>query len=105
MVEEFGMSEVVGPLAIARAPLFFPLDIGGPREPTAEVKAEIRRLLDEAEGRAMAILSERSHVLGRIARLLIERETLERSELEEALSAARHEADTIETAASGGRRR
>ncbi|HUP33221.1 MAG TPA: ATP-dependent zinc metalloprotease FtsH [Gaiellaceae bacterium] len=88
MVEEFGMSERVGPVALARPPLFLPLD-GGRDEPSPEVRAEIRRVLEEADHRATAILGERREDLDRLARLLVDRETLERAELDEALAEPR----------------
>ncbi len=86
MIEEFGMSEAVGPLALTRPPMFLPLD-GAGWEPSRETKREIRRLLEEAESRSTAILRERRADLDRLAALLIERETLDRTELEAALVA------------------
>ncbi|HXF97854.1 MAG TPA: ATP-dependent zinc metalloprotease FtsH [Gaiellaceae bacterium] len=89
MVEEFGMSEEVGPLALARPGLFLPVDGGRPEALSPELAAaadrEVRRLLEEAEARAEALLAERREALDRLARLLLERETLEGAELRAAL--------------------
>jgi cell division protease FtsH len=50
---------------------------------TAElVDTEVRRLLGEAYERARVILSERRDVLDRLAQALLERETLDRSDVE-----------------------
>jgi cell division protease FtsH len=94
MVEEFGMSDAVGPLALVRPPAFLVLD-GARAEPAPEVKAEIRRLLEEAEDRARAILEGQRDALDRVAHLLIERETLERAELEAALGERRPAAPPV----------
>lgn len=89
MVEEFGMSERLGPVTLARSGLFLPLD--GRRADAASQQlanladAEVERLLNEAEERAAAILAPRREGLERLARLLLERETLEGDELEAAL--------------------
>ncbi len=92
MVEEFGMSDRIGPVALARADLFLP---GDPRqrEPlspqiSSAVDAEVRRLLTDAEQRAETLLAERREALTEVAKLLLEKETLEGSELRAALEAA-----------------
>jgi cell division protease FtsH len=90
MVEEFGMSELVGPVALRRAGLFLPGDAARGEAVSAAVAAdadaEARRLLDEAEARARRILDDRRGDLERLARLLLERESLEHDEMEAALS-------------------
>lgn len=53
----------------------------------ADADSEIRRFIEEAEARARSILAGRRSNLERLARLLLERETLERTELEAALAA------------------
>jgi len=92
MVEEFGTSELVGPLALTRPPAFI-LPDGWPREPSSEAKAEIRGLLEEAERRATAILREQRQDLEWTARVLIARETLERAELDNVLAESRRARD------------
>ncbi len=92
MVEEFGMSEQIGPVALARGPLFLPTDGGRPEilspELAAMVDAEVRRLLEAAEERAARTLAERRSDLDGLAQLLLERETLEGEELKAALAAS-----------------
>ena len=52
----------------------------------AEVDAEIRRLIEQGGARALEILGTRRQDLERLSQLLLERETLERTELEAALA-------------------
>ena len=88
MVTEFGMSERLGPVAFGRKQqmIFLGRDIGEQRdysERTGEtIDAEIRRLLDEAHARAVAILREHRALLDRLARELIGRESLDAPSLE-----------------------
>jgi cell division protease FtsH len=90
MVEEFGMSDIVGPVTLARPSLFLPTETGRAESLSSQVAAdadtEIRRFIEEAEERAVTILTARRRDLDRLARLLLEREMLERSELEAAIS-------------------
>jgi cell division protease FtsH len=103
MVEEFGMSERVGPVSLGRHGLF----LGGEPVRTeaispqvaADADAEVRRFIEEAETRAGSILAGRRADLERLARLLLERETLERTELEAALTAGRTRAGVAGTKA------
>ena len=90
MVEEFGMSERIGPVALTRPGLFLP-GVAGRAEPLSphvadEADAEVRRLLEVAEERAVTILTKRRAELDRLAHVLLERETLERAELESELA-------------------
>ena len=69
------------------------------------VDAEVDRLLDEALGRARAILGARSDLLDALAARLLEVETMSGAELAEMVSTARHRrAARGVVAASGGRR-
>ena len=88
MVEQFGMSRRVGPVAIS-APATF-LDQDGhleARSPQliAEAEEEMKALLQHADERAESVLSERREALDRLADILLERETLEGNELHQAL--------------------
>jgi cell division protease FtsH len=77
MVVELGMSEALGPLV---------LGAGAKSEETAtQADREVRRLLDEADTRATAVLTLHRAVLDRLAEWLLERETLDQHELEELL--------------------
>ena len=88
MVTQFGMSDAVGPIAVGdrEAEIFLGREVVQRREVserTAElVDAEVRRLLGEAYERARVILAERRDVLDRLAQALLERETLDRPDVE-----------------------
>src|SRR5690606_22620442 len=88
MVTQFGMSEAVGPMAIgdSEQEVFLGRDIGQRRqvsEQTAQlVDAEVKRLLDEAYELARRCLEENRALLEAIALALLERETLDREQVE-----------------------
>ena len=88
MVTEFGMSNKLGPLSLGRrhGPVFLGRDLVESRnyseEIAYEIDKEIRRIIDECYEQArQAVLSHRD-ALDRIAKALIERESLEAPELE-----------------------
>jgi cell division protease FtsH len=87
MVTQFGMSEVVGPIAVGdrEAEIFLGREVVQRREiseRTAElVDTELKRVLGNAFERARAILLEHREVLDRLAASLLERETLDRDEI------------------------
>jgi len=88
MVTQFGMSERVGAMAIGdrEQEVFLGREFGQRREVserTAEmVDDEVKRLLDEAYAKASVILKEHMEVLERIAQALLERETIDREDLD-----------------------
>jgi len=88
MVTQFGMSERVGAMAIGdrEQEVFLGREFGHRREVserTAEmVDNEVKRLLDEAYAKANAILKEHRDLLERIAAALLERETVDRDDLD-----------------------
>jgi len=88
MVTQFGMSDVVGPIAVGdrEAEIFLGREVVQRREisdRTAElVDTELKRILSEAYERARTILTEQRDVLDRLAASLLERETLDRDEVE-----------------------
>jgi cell division protease FtsH len=88
MVTEFGMSERLGPVAFGRKQqmIFLGRDIGEQRDYSERVgemiDEEIRRVLDEAHARAVAILREHRVTLDYLARELIARESLDAPALE-----------------------
>jgi cell division protease FtsH len=88
MVCRFGMSDRLGPLTFGRAAgsryLETPAEFEERNfsERTArQIDAEVRKIVDHAHDRAVAALRERSTLLERIAEELLERETLEASDL------------------------
>ncbi|HCG99582.1 MAG TPA: cell division protein FtsH [Actinobacteria bacterium] len=88
MVCEFGMSEKLGPLTLGQKQeqVFLGRDFAShpdySQEIAFEIDKEIRRIVDDAFKKAKTILTERRELLDGIAKHLIERETLEREELE-----------------------
>ena len=90
MVTRFGMTEELGPVTYGRNTsarfLKTPVDLGEERnysEETARaIDGAVRTLIDAEHERARRILRERRDALERIAQLLLERETVERAELE-----------------------
>ena len=90
MICEFGMSEVLGPITFGRrqdTQVFLGRDISRDRNYSEEVAysidKEVRRLIEEAYKKTEAVLKEHLDKLHLFAAALIERETLEASELEQ----------------------
>jgi cell division protease FtsH len=88
MVTQLGMSDAVGPMAIGdrEHEVFLGREITQRHEvseKTAElVDSEVKRILDEAFSRARGILSSEIQTLHVMAEALLDRETLDRSEVE-----------------------
>jgi cell division protease FtsH len=88
MVTQFGMSELIGPLAVGdkEQEIFLGREFAQRREiseRTAQmVDDEVKRLIDEAYARATGILNENRELLDRIAVALLERETIDREDLD-----------------------
>jgi cell division protease FtsH len=88
MVTQFGMSDVIGPIAVGEREqqIFLGREISQRHEvseKTAElVDAEIKRVLDDALNRARTILESEMTLLHKMAAALLERETLDREEVE-----------------------
>ncbi|MFP3948499.1 MAG: ATP-dependent zinc metalloprotease FtsH [Gemmatimonadota bacterium] len=88
MVTQFGMSDVIGLMAVgdSEQEVFLGRELGHRREVsehTAQlVDQEVKGILDEAHDRARTILTENEDLLEKIARALLERETLDRDEVE-----------------------
>jgi cell division protease FtsH len=88
MVTEYGMSKTLGPLALGRKEelVFLGREISEQRNYSEEIAfaidKEIRQLIDDAYYRAKQVLSDNMEKLESIAMLLMERETIEGSELE-----------------------
>jgi cell division protease FtsH len=88
MVREFGLSEKLGPVGYPEGGSVF-LGSGGPgmssrpfAEATqAEIDAEVSRLLRQAEQRAVELLSDHRAELDALVSLLLERETVDGSEV------------------------
>jgi cell division protease FtsH len=87
MVREFGMSQTLGPVGFATGS---PLYLGGEEvrsRPYAEatqrvIDQEVAKLLRDAEGRATAMLTEHRDALERLTELLLERETVDGTDVD-----------------------
>jgi cell division protease FtsH len=90
MVMEFGMSEAVGPINIAETgPRFlgpaFRKEDSVSDELEVAIDREVKTILLDGQEKARAILGERREDLDRIAVVLLEKETLDRKDLDELL--------------------
>ncbi len=88
MVTQFGMSAVIGPIAVGdrEQEIFLGREVVQRREisdRTAQiVDEEVKNILTRAYADAARIVSERRAALDRLAAALLERETLEREQVE-----------------------
>jgi cell division protease FtsH len=88
MVMRWGMSEKLGPRVLGhnQAQPFlgreFSQEPDYSEEVAQQIDAEIRRIIEDAHKQANDILTEHREQLDRVAKILIERETLERREFE-----------------------
>jgi cell division protease FtsH len=90
MVREFGMSQTLGPVGFASGS---PMYLGGEEvrsRPYAEatqrvIDQEVAKLLGQAEQRATGMLTEHRDALERLTELLLERETVDGTDVDEAL--------------------
>ncbi len=91
MVTEYGMSDTLGPQQLGQpnAEVFLGRDFGHQANYSEEVAStidrEVRRLIDEAHGRARAVLTRHRLTLDRMAQELVERETLDALDLADLL--------------------
>ena len=87
MVTRFGMSDIIGLMAIGQADqeVFLGRELVQRREisehTAQQVDQEIKRVLDEAQQRARSIVTEHKDLLERIAQALLDRETLDSVEI------------------------
>ncbi|NNG17628.1 MAG: ATP-dependent metallopeptidase FtsH/Yme1/Tma family protein [Gemmatimonadales bacterium] len=88
MVTQFGMSDKVGVMAVGdkEQEIFLGREFAQRREVSERtarlVDDEVKRLLDEAYERAHILISENRALLDRVAQALLERETLDREDLD-----------------------
>ncbi len=88
LVKEYGMSEKLGPVAFGEKEelVFLGKEIGEQRNYSemvaAKIDEEVSRFIKNAEITAQKILRKRRKLLDRIAKTLIEKETIEREEFE-----------------------
>jgi cell division protease FtsH len=90
MVREFGMSPALGPVGFASgSPMYLGTEEVRSR-PYAEqtqrvIDEEVGKLLRQAEGRARTMLVEHRDALDRLTELLLERETVDGTDVDEVL--------------------
>ena len=88
LVTRFGMSDKIGPIALSEKEelVFLGRDFSNERsysEETAKtVDQEVKKFLDDAYEQAKSILTERREKLDEIAKILIDKETIEKEEFE-----------------------
>ena len=89
MVTEFGMSSDVGAVKLGQSSgeVFLGRDLGTQRDYSdsvaEKVDAEVRALIDHAHKEAWSVLSKNRSILDRLAKELLEKETLDHHQLEE----------------------
>ena len=101
MVGRWGMSKTVGPVSVLPRPGTespFGIDGSGPSLATrARVDAEVRRILEQCDTRALETLRDHRTNLDRLAQTLLERETLDADEAYIAAGIARAQAGDRES--------
>jgi cell division protease FtsH len=97
MVTQFGMSEKIGLVSLEgpRTPLFLPVPTHVPKEYSDEtahlVDIEVKKILSETHEKVTEILLARRQALDVLAKLLLEKEVIERPQLQAILGARRLE--------------
>lgn len=92
MVTEYGMSNTIGPITLGRKEhqIFLGRDISEQRDYSEEIAnkidKEVKNIIESAYTRAKDILTKNKRKLKKIARNLIERETLEGKDLDDLLN-------------------
>lgn len=92
MVTEYGMSDTIGPITLGRKEheIFLGRDISQERDYSEEIASkidkEVRKIIENAYSRAKDLLTKNKRKLKKIARNLIERETLEGKDLDDLLN-------------------
>ena len=95
MVTEYGMSDALGPITLGRKEhqIFLGKDLSQERDYSEEIAnkidKEVRAIIDKAYTKAKELLTKNKRKLRKIAKNLIERETLEGAELDMLLNGAK----------------
>jgi len=103
MVCEFGMSDKIGPLTLGgkQGAIFLGRDFSAhpdySEQVAYEIDKEIRKLVDDAYDKAKDILSTHKDQLDLIATNLIEKETLNKEQVEELLKDKKEEVEEVAT--------
>jgi cell division protease FtsH len=92
MVTEYGMSDIIGPLTLGQKQheVFLGRDFAAQpdysEQVAFEIDNEVRRMIDQAHDEALEILQEQRQKLDQMAALLIERETIDKEDVERLLT-------------------
>ncbi len=92
MVTRFGMSDVLGPVALGRQQgnPFLGRDIASERDfseqTAASIDSEVRMLVDQAYNRCKSVLVNNRHILDKLADMLVDKETVDSEELQNLLA-------------------
>ncbi len=92
MITKFGMSEKIGPVALGRSQggMFLGRDIAAERDfsedTAATIDLEVSELVDVAYKRATKVLSDNRKMLDEMAKMLIERETIDSEDIEQLIN-------------------
>jgi cell division protease FtsH len=103
MVAQWGMSDKVGPVNLGRGEEhpFLGRELALPKRYSDEMAwimdQEIQRLIKEAEGTAMGILTKNRHILDPLAQALIKEEVLNKNDIERIIAAANDKGTTKKT--------
>ena len=95
MVTQYGMSEKLGLVSLEgpRTPLFLPVPTYAPKEYSEEtarlIDEEVKKILSEAHAKVREILASHRPALEELAKLLLEKEVVERPELQAILKVRR----------------
>ena len=98
MVTEYGMSDDLGPLTLGQktGEVFLGRDFSShpdySEQVAFEIDNEVRRLIDEAHDMALEILGENRDNLDRWADVLIDKETIDKAQIEELFASVRKRA-------------
>jgi cell division protease FtsH len=98
MVTEYGMSDDLGPLTLGQktGEVFLGRDFSShpdySEQVAFEIDNEVRRLIDEAHDMALEILGENRENLDRWADVLIDKETIDKAQIEELFASVRKHA-------------
>lgn len=100
MVKEYGMSEKLGYITFEgeRKPLFLDINPGFgvkdySEETAREIDNEVKRIIDESHMRVKSILGEKRELLEKVAKTLLEKETIDGGELRELIKGNTGETD------------
>jgi cell division protease FtsH len=110
MVTQFGMSEKLGLVSLEgpRTPLFLPVPMHTPKEYSEEtarlVDEEVKKILSEAHTKVTEVLASHRTHLEELARLLLEKEVVERPELQVLLKVQSMDGTREKERLSGGYR-